>query len=291
MGIVVAAGLMLAVSACGVDSSAVSSQAGSAVRVEAGPAVAGVQGATLIAQAATDTSALTTGQFAGSGSLTGSMSGSVSITGSFDRTAQAASVTATFGGAGDGTSFSSVFIGGTAYVQTGSVSMLGIDTPWLSLDVAKLADKLASDPGLDGLFPGGGSSPGSNPDSFLDVLRGVSGAVTTVGPEDVRGEPTTHYKADVLPSKALDQLPADHQQALREMLGAELDQPIPVDVWIDGNGLVRKVSASRSIGTDGSVTGQFEFFDLGQPVSITAPPAGQVTRAEDLPLLKDLFGN
>ena len=280
MGMVVAAGLMLAVSACGVDSKAMS--------VQAGPVPSGARGALLISQAATTTSAITTGKFAGSGSLSGSMDLSATVTGSFDRANQAAEATATLGPVGNGDAYSARFVTGIAYLQIGPISMLGIDTPWLSLDVAKLV----ANNHLGDLVPGGTDpSAGSNPDSFLDVLRGVSGEVTTVGQETIRGEPTTHYRASVLPSKALAQLPADHQAALRRLLGDELDKPIPVDVWLDSAGLVRKVSASKTIGSDGTLSGSFEFYDLGQPVTITPPAADQITRAEDLPLLKDLFGN
>ncbi len=62
-----------------------------------------------------------------------------------------------------------------------------------------------------------------------------------VGTETVRGVETTHYRATVDPRKALDQAPA----ALRDKISKSLemfDGPIPVDVWIDGDGQARKIS-------------------------------------------------
>jgi len=59
---------------------------------------------------------------------------------------------------------------------------------------------------------------------------------------------------------------------------------VPVDVWIGNDGLVRRVQIGVSglhattPSTSGDLGGTMtmEFFDFGQPVDITVPPADQV---------------
>jgi hypothetical protein len=62
---------------------------------------------------------------------------------------------------------------------------------------------------------------------------------------------------------------------------------MPFDVWLDEQGLVRKVQASFSMappGEDGKLEASmgFELYDYGVAVDVTPPPAAEVVDASKL---------
>ncbi len=66
---------------------------------------------------------------------------------------------------------------------------------------------------------------------------------------------------------------------LEAMLGKHL---MPMDVWIGGDGLVRRVAYRTSVpiaGATGTLTTsvRLELFGFGVPVHVTAPPASRTT--------------
>jgi hypothetical protein len=135
---------------------------------------------------------------------------------------------------------------------------------WVKLDLGSL--------GLGSASASGGLSD-ANPGGTLDALRGA-GAVERVGTDTVRGVSTTHYHATVDPQQALDKAPP----ALRDKVKQGLDQlggPIPVDVWIDGDGQARKITTDIDA-KDTLVSTSIEYFDFGTKVDVTAPPADDV---------------
>lgn len=153
--------------------------------------------------------------------------------------------------------------------------------PWLKID-----PKAVSGSGGQNPF---GSLDSSNPSQILATLQGA-GTVTKVGDEDVRGVRTVHYKADIDVAKAADaqQLTPAQRQQLQQALGGK--STIPADVWLDEQGLVRRltidIEATPSAGgtrpsaspTSVKTKISMEFFDYGQAnASVSAPPADQVT--------------
>ncbi len=159
---------------------------------------------------------------------------------------------------------------------------------WVKIDATK-AGKGASGLGLEGLE----SFTNSDPRSLLDVLKAVSGEIETVGTEELRGTPTTHYRA-TLDLRNLDQLVPEAETQGAD-LGAMLDQVLgqaglsemPFDVWLDEAGLVRKVEASFSMAPPGEqgkleASMSFELYDYGVEVDVTPPPAGEVVDASTL---------
>ncbi len=129
------------------------------------------------------------------------------------------------------------------------------------------------------------------PREILDYLRAVSGEIETVGTEELRGVPTTHYYAivDVLRYQKL--APPAERAKLRSLLGEVVEQSglgkIPVDVWVDERGLVRKLAMAFSA-TQPETTEQatasmsFELYDYGKDIEIELPPAAQVVEASTL---------
>jgi hypothetical protein len=255
----------------------------------------------LVLTAASTTDALTTGRFTATTSITGgsvgsSLGGPLTVTGAFDRAQQATEATVSGKGAQD-LGLSTIVIGGVSYVKIGDLGqMLGLKKPWISVDVGQLARSH----GLTTKLPG--ASGTNDPASFLDLLRGVSTHVTTIGNETVSGVSTTHILAEVVPSQALTEIPADRRaelnRALQSLDGAlgtqvrrDLATPITVNVWIDAAGHVIKGSETVTEGSLGTIATTYVLTDLGQPVSIVAPPSSEVTPAASIPVFKTLLGH
>jgi hypothetical protein len=155
---------------------------------------------------------------------------------------------------------------------------------WIELDIAKAAQ--AAGINLSQL-----SSLGeTDPTQFLDYLRASSGDVTAVGSESLDGVPTTHYRATLQLSQVLERLPASEQAAAKaglEKLGE--DGAIPVDVWVDKQGRVRRMQMSIDAGgatsaTTPTVSGTItiNFSSYGPVPAIVPPPASQVFDATAL---------
>ncbi len=135
-----------------------------------------------------------------------------------------------------------------------------------------------------------GSLESSNPAQILGTLEGAGG-VTKVGDEPVRGVRTVHYKAQIDVAKAADAqgLTPQQRQQLQQALGGQTT--IPADVWIDEQGLVRRITVEFAAKPPAGVGGApsaapsslqtrltMEFYDHGQATApVTAPPADQVT--------------
>ena len=115
---------------------------------------------------------------------------------------------------------------------------------------------------------------------FLASLK-AAGDVTEVGTEDVAGVSTTHYHADIDPSR-LD-VGANPGGLLGSLGDAE---EAVVDVWIDDDALVHRVQIvadADALGADlakafagGQATLVLEMSDLGAPAGIEAPPPDEV---------------
>ena len=110
-----------------------------------------------------------------------------------------------------------------------------------------------------------------DPAQFLEFLRGTSeDEIEEVGTEDVRGVATTHYEADFSLEKVLEQAP--NQEAVEDLeakLGASIGTlgSIPVEAWIDVDGLPRRLELSAA----GVMEISVDFFDYGTPVDVEAP--------------------
>jgi len=157
---------------------------------------------------------------------------------------------------------------------------------WVKLDLRAAA---ASVPGLD--LDEMLQFTGNGPQSTLAYLEAVSGEIDVLGAEEVRGDPTTHYRAAVDVRKYADLVPSAQRESARSMLDDLLDQTgldtIPVDVWVGTDGLVRKLEMALSVTPAGttapaSASLRYELFDYGEPVTITLPLPDQVVDATSL---------
>jgi hypothetical protein len=148
-------------------------------------------------------------------------------------------------------------------------SMLG-DKSWVKLDLKSL--------GMDSSASSGGLSD-ANPGATLDALRGA-GEVERVGTETLRGVETTHYRATIDPQKALAEAPEELRDRAAKGLDA-IGGPLPIDVWIDGDGQARKIAMDVET-SDGAVSTTIEYYDFGADVNIAAPPVDDVLDFSDV---------
>lgn len=177
-----------------------------------------------------------------------------------------------------------VLIGDVSYVQVepAAASRLG-GKSWIKIDLP--APGRAHGIDLSRLDP----LHANDPAGALDFLLGASQDTREVGQEKVRGTVTTHYAATLDLDKAAQSLPpdlGDDIERTAELLGTK---QLPVDVWIDDEGRLRKIIYSvdtskvkGAAAAAGKATTTLELFDFGVEVRVQEPPADQVTDLSQL---------
>jgi LppX_LprAFG lipoprotein len=166
-----------------------------------------------------------------------------------------------------------VLTGGAMYMKMPFLAgQLPSGKQWMKLDLASVA-KAGSVGSFDQV----------DPQQWLQQLL-ASTNTRKVGTDVVQGEQMTHYSATVDPSKLSD-VPADKRAAVRKALQRVGMTSIPVEVWVDGQGLLRRESMTLDFGKalQGSTMSMtFDLHDFGTAVNVTAPPADQVFDATAL---------
>lgn len=128
-----------------------------------------------------------------------------------------------------------------------------------------------------------------DPAQILRYLRAASTDVREAGSAEVKGVETTRYLGRMDFRKALDvgleelgMSAADREKA-REGMKTMLDQlgsdSVPFEVFVDGDGLLRrmKMDMSRTLaGERLAMAMQMDYFDFGVDVDVKAPPARSV---------------
>jgi hypothetical protein len=165
----------------------------------------------------------------------------------------------------------------------------GEDSRWLRWDDAETEELVAQSgevKGEDGCTSYTGfvwaGVPEPTPDEFLTYLRGVAPDPVHVGEERVRGEPTTRFRTE-LDVRAATRRDLEASGWADENIEKALDglatEVAAIDVWIDDEGLVRRVvwrtSDTFEGGRHDSVT-TTEFYDFGVPVAIEPPRTGVI---------------
>jgi len=121
------------------------------------------------------------------------------------------------------------------------------------------------------------------PTSYLDYLKGLGGSIRVVGRETVRGAATTRYSATIDFSRTAGSLRSPTKGAvvkgLLDLIGLT---KIPVTVWLDDLGRMRKMTMTMdlsSLGKGMNAPADFapkmvltlEMYDFGAPVSVEVP--------------------
>jgi hypothetical protein len=159
--------------------------------------------------------------------------------------------------------------------------------PWVKLDFGALMRDQGVDVDIAGLFQG----QSNDPTSGLRLVRGADNVVR-VGPEQIRGTDTTHYRLDVNLDKAIaDASTPTERDALTKLANLYTVRTFPVELWLDGDGRVRQFQESLDTATirlpaalqtkgnplSGHVTITYDLYDFGSFVDVNLPPPDQVT--------------
>lgn len=116
----------------------------------------------------------------------------------------------------------------------------------------------------------------TDPRKAFDFLKAVFGDYQGVGTEQVRGVQTRHWRVFVDIDRLLEKGPEKKGGFFSSLSNNKL----PMDVWIDLDGLLRKIEYTISdqiAGTSIDVRSSTEIFDYGQPLTIETPPLSQVS--------------
>ncbi|HET9719454.1 MAG TPA: hypothetical protein VFP55_05205 [Solirubrobacteraceae bacterium] len=158
--------------------------------------------------------------------------------------------------------------------------------PWIAINLEQMG-RAAGIQNLTSLFGGSGST---NPSQFLQYLRTTSSNhVKELGTASVDGYQTTHYRATIDLTKAPAAAPAAERASLRQAV-ATLEKmtglhSIPVDVWVDRQHLVRRMTMAYTVSASGQslrTRMRLDFLAYGSQPVPKIPPAGQITDAASL---------
>jgi hypothetical protein len=158
--------------------------------------------------------------------------------------------------------------------------------PWVRVERGTLQALAGNQLGVPGL--------GTTLDfsSVLTWLRGVSGQITTVGNERIRGTATTHYEAQVDLSRVAATMGADASDV--SGLAQAVGRTVPADVWVDAQGRLRQLKVSLDLDTlhasrggvlptqGGTAVLTVDLWNFGVTVHPVPPPANQVSDASSL---------
>jgi hypothetical protein len=151
---------------------------------------------------------------------------------------------------------------------------------WLKIDLERQGRTMGVD--LNGLM----QSSTSDPTQMLRYLQAASTGVEKIGRDTVAGVATTHYSATVDFDKLARARPAEKRSIRRieKLAGVKY---VPVNVWIDGDGYVRKLTESLTMypipqGPSTLMKLSFELSRFGKHVSVKPPAADDVVDAASL---------
>jgi len=153
-----------------------------------------------------------------------------------------------------------VMNGWTIYMKSSLFSaQLPAGKSWLSIDLQQAGKKL----GID--F---NKFSQQDPTDLVAALK-KAGSVKKVGTETIDGVDTTHY------SVVIDVAKAPNGAQLQKLTNLK---SIPVDVWIDGNNRLRRMTESYTVTTSGQTVGttmQMDLSKYGEPVNVQVPSASE----------------
>jgi hypothetical protein len=166
--------------------------------------------------------------------------------------------------------FDTVVTGDLVYLRSPAFSQATTqDKEWIKLNLATLGSASGSTD-LSGILD---ASP--TPANALAYLEGSS-TVDEVGPESVDGVKTTHYTVSANLDRAAEHSSGAERDAVRGVISQSGVKNLPIDVWVDANGYIRKVSYDEHAGRREPAKVTMKLHDFGPAVAITPPPAGSV---------------
>jgi hypothetical protein len=184
------------------------------------------------------------------------------------------------------------FRGGTLYAKPPKIEQLQIPggKAWVSLELPKVAEAFdIPSRGLGKLFT-------LEPAAQLRALQSAKG-LKKVGEEDVAGAETTHYRGTYRLADLVKTLSPAEQADIRKAVakldeldpgsgGELLDQPTPADLWVDEDGVTRKMLSTAKVPAQGgqpagTIKQSYVLSDFGTPLDASPPAAGDTYAATD----------
>lgn len=177
-------------------------------------------------------------------------------------------------------------IGDRSFISWGLFSLLtGTDEGWIETEADDASD----------ITSGFGGTGNGSPVDILTVLEDANADITEIGTEEVRGVSTTHIRALIDVAEMEASLSDEDRATLERDLGDVPTDALPMDIWIDDDGLIRRYSLDLSDFDENDDIDQaglvFEFFDYGEDITIEVPPADQIISADELDPGAFDFGN
>ena len=116
------------------------------------------------------------------------------------------------------------------------------------------------------------------PDDPTQILRFLEpgGEVEKVGEEPLFGTQTTHYRATVDVERLVDNAPANVQETVRASGMVHEGDTLPVDVWVDDAGMMRRLDLKGRLGDVDDVSMRLDLSDFGTEVDVKVPPPSRV---------------
>jgi hypothetical protein len=112
----------------------------------------------------------------------------------------------------------------------------------------------------------------NDPSQMLEYLHATS-EVEVRGEDAVRGVDTTHYEARIQLDRVAERVSPEAAKALEGLTEGAGIKEIPLEVWIDDESLVRRLTMDWHP-EDGTIAFELELFDFGD-VHIDVPDAAQ----------------
>jgi hypothetical protein len=150
---------------------------------------------------------------------------------------------------------------------------------WLKIDLAALGAQQGID--FEQLL----QLNQSDPTEALVYLRAAGSDFREVGTERVRGAETTRYRGTIDLRKVAAQAPAQARKSYERVIELSGKTELPMDVWIDEEGLARRIRFEQRLPNGAALKMTQELYDFGADVDVELPPADQVTD------LTELIGN
>ena len=167
-------------------------------------------------------------------------------------------------------------IGDMAYMRIDLLATLGIPTKWVSMTSDEAGD----------IATGFGANT-ANPMGTLPIYYHADADVEVIGRDSVRGMDSTHFRITAEVEKLLALADPEQAEELRNTSGFPSDGYLPIDMWIGDNGFVTRFAytVDGTLNPDAgfvSLEMVWEIYDYGEPITVTAPPASEVTDGDFL---------
>lgn len=125
--------------------------------------------------------------------------------------------------------------------------------------------------------------PFSDPADLIDLLGGLE-ELEEVGEEVVRDTPAVRYRGELDLRRVVETLPAEQREAARRGYEESGVRRLPVEIWVDDEGLLRRFVATLEAeqgGMTSTLQTTGDLFDYGADLRVSEPPLEEVTRLSD----------